>query len=346
MYINQNKPLSKENRDKVCMTGIYSLEPVRDWFKNKDDIDIHWCKNWTFAPYENIDGQIVMYDTYYSSEPTIAVVLDDEMFEKFKFEYDTTKVRRVNPKEFYKYDEEDRYHLPIDSGGSEFNKNYFVRKGAEPSIHKRLNKICEDIDKAMRDLEYLKRDKEALIQEMGQKNIKPKITPRDIHIPTYEQLMGINSFNLKADKPYLVMIDEFNDKDFTDKKDIPVINENGEITKAQDGHIYLRPVIYFPEDQTKYDECHIIYNAGKGNEISFTIYNDGRALCDNLIDFDCKANTRNEWWTAAERYLNTTFLKEYGIELNGLWDEKDNREDREKYKEIPVDLEHDDDFER
>lgn len=313
MRINSGKTLSQENRDKICMTGIYSLEPVLDWFppEQRDNYErIHWCKNWTFKPYKDLDDNIVMCDTYYSTEPTIMVVLDDELFEKFKFEYDTTKVRKVTARDFDNYDEEVRYHLPIDSGGSSYNNNYFVNIDAKPSFHKKLNNIEREIIEAKQKLSWLEDNKKRLLEEMGNEDIKPKITPFAIGVPTEKELQGIGSYLRQSKEGYLLK---------TGTPEVKYMNRNGLVETASVNRYYaVRPILYFPKEQTRYDENNIVYNPGKENEISFTVINDGMALCDKTVGTIPFMEHGLSPEYKAQEYLYQTFLDTYGIELNGV----------------------------
>ena len=142
--------LSQENIDKLCMTGIYKCEPVRSWLPSWRRDNPYHCINWTFKVRQYSDGTYVMYDTYWSGSDGFHVELTNENFDKFELLFDLNEMQRISPPDYYDYDEEDRYHLALDSGGYQYSKYYFVRKGAKKNKEKEL-------DRLNRELESLKR---------------------------------------------------------------------------------------------------------------------------------------------------------------------------------------------
>ncbi len=113
-------PLSKENQDKIVMSGLYIM---------KNSPDDNWCKNWTFVPQVLCD-QIFMADTYFSDYNSAKKLIDDN-FDLFELVMDFNKVRRVEKEVWKQYVPEKRFNYAVDSGGWEYSK-YFVLKDAKP----------------------------------------------------------------------------------------------------------------------------------------------------------------------------------------------------------------------
>ena len=149
--------LSQENIDKLCMTGIYRCDPVLSWIGSWRRDSPYHCINWTFKvrKYERSDepDKYYMYDTYWSTGDNLSVELTDENFDKFEFLFDMNEVRKVSPPDFYDYDEEDRWHIALDSGGYKFSKHYYVKKNAKKNkkvLLERLNRELESLKNEVR----------------------------------------------------------------------------------------------------------------------------------------------------------------------------------------------------
>jgi len=142
--------LSQENINKLHMNGIYRCNPVLSWLPSYKRNNPYWCKNWTFRVRE-YDGKYAMYDTYWATGDEYPVELTDENFDKFEFLFDLNDIRYVNSYEdWLEYPEEDRWRVPMDSGGSSYAK-YVVRRGAK-KVKERV------VERIQRDIEYLKQD--------------------------------------------------------------------------------------------------------------------------------------------------------------------------------------------
>ena len=139
--------LSQENINKLCMTGVYRCEPVLSWLPSyKRDTPYH-CVNWTFRV-QKYDGSDTYYmrDTYWSGREGLKVELTDDNFDKFEFLFDLNEVRKVTPPDFYDYNEEDRWHIALDSGGYEYSRHWFVRKGAKKNKEVQLERLNRELE--------------------------------------------------------------------------------------------------------------------------------------------------------------------------------------------------------
>ena len=148
--------LSQENIDKLCITGIYHCDPVLSWIEYWRRDNPYHCINWNFKirKYETSKGdKYYMCDTYWSGCEGLKVELSDKNFDKFELLFDMNEVHRVNPPDFWDYDEEDRWHIALDSGGYQFSKHYYVRKGAKKNkevLLERLNRELESLKSQVR----------------------------------------------------------------------------------------------------------------------------------------------------------------------------------------------------
>jgi hypothetical protein len=138
--------LSQENIEKLCMTGIYRCEPVLTWIELwRRDTPYH-CINWTFKVKRWDDGTYYMYDTYWTGCSGLSVELTDENFDKFELLFDLEQVQKISPPDFYDYNEENRWHIALDSGGYQYSKHYFVRKGAKKNKDIQLERLNRELE--------------------------------------------------------------------------------------------------------------------------------------------------------------------------------------------------------
>ena len=144
--------LSQENRDKLILTGLYEAEPnkkIHSWYSEP-----YWCFNWTFkVQYNENKDKYYMVDTYYGDK---YFELIDEYFELFTLIFDFNYVEKHNGNNIWDYDEDDIYHVAIDSGGMYCGGKYFIKKGATKNKEKVLRRLKEEIDSAkdrVKDLE-------------------------------------------------------------------------------------------------------------------------------------------------------------------------------------------------
>ena len=143
--------LSQENIEKLHMNGIYKCTPVLEWVPSYKRDNPYWCKNWTFRVKESKSGKFYMYDTYWSTGDEYPVELTDENFDKFEFLFNLDEIRYVNSYgDWCEYSVNDRWRVPLDSGGMEHAK-YVVRRGAKKI------KECV-IERMQREISYLKQD--------------------------------------------------------------------------------------------------------------------------------------------------------------------------------------------
>ena len=132
------------------MNGIYRCNPVLGWLPSYKRDDPYWCRNWTFKV-RQYDGKYYMYDTYWSTGDDYPVELTNENFDKFEYLFDLNEIQYVNSYEnWLEYPEEDRWRIPLDSGGTNYAK-YVVRRDVK-KVKERV------IERLKRDIDYLKYD--------------------------------------------------------------------------------------------------------------------------------------------------------------------------------------------
>ena len=158
--------LSEENINKLCMTGIYRCDPVLSWIASWRRDNPYHCTNWTFRVRKH-DGsnKYYMYDTYWSTGDGLIVELTDENFDKFEYLFDLGDVRYVNTyTNWLEYPEEDRWMVPLDSGGISYTK-FVVRRGANRVKEKVIERIQREIDDLKREIAYKERTLEDVIND-------------------------------------------------------------------------------------------------------------------------------------------------------------------------------------
>ena len=97
-------------------------------------------------------NKIYMRDTYWSGGSGLSVELTDENFDKFELLFDMNEVHKVNPPDFWDYNEEDRWHIALDSGGYRFSNHYYVRKGAQKNKEVLLERLDRELDNLRRQV--------------------------------------------------------------------------------------------------------------------------------------------------------------------------------------------------
>ena len=139
--------LSKENINKLCMTGVYECEPVLSWIESWRRDEPYHCINWTFKITVDEDcNKYYMRDTYWSTGDGFSIELTDENFDKFTLLFDMNDVCKVSPPDFYDYNEEDRWHIALDSGGYRFSNYYYVRKDAKKNKEILLKRLQHELE--------------------------------------------------------------------------------------------------------------------------------------------------------------------------------------------------------
>lgn len=157
--------LSQSNIDKLHMDGIYRCDPVLDWLPSYKRDNLYWCRNWTFKVKKTRDGKYYMYDTYWSTGDDHPIELTDENFDKFEYLFDLGDVRYVNTYTYWlEYPEEDRWMVPLDSGGISYTK-FIVRRGANRVKEKVIERIQREIDDLKREIAYKERTLEDVIND-------------------------------------------------------------------------------------------------------------------------------------------------------------------------------------
>lgn len=147
--------LSKENVNKLIITGLYRHEPDKRYRGSIYWDDMYHCFNWTFKVRHNEKtDEWYMVDTYFNDK---SIELTDDNFDEFKFLFDFNEVEKHSGENIYEYDESDWWYVAIDSGGRAYGK-YFVQKNATKVKEKVLKRIESEIDYLERQLKSKRED--------------------------------------------------------------------------------------------------------------------------------------------------------------------------------------------
>ena len=65
--------------------------------------------------------------------------------------------------DFYDYNEEDRWHVALDSGGYQYSRYYFVRKGAEKNKDIQLRRLNSELDSLKRQVKLKEEEIERIL---------------------------------------------------------------------------------------------------------------------------------------------------------------------------------------
>lgn len=137
--------LSKENEDRLVLTGLYYHEPVPEWVSQVTLGNLYWCRNWTFRVRKNpSDNNYYMVDTYFDNK---SILLTDDNFDGFQLIFDFNDVRPTSHQIARDYSDEDVYHVPVDSGGMKDGGKWFIKIDAKRDLSKVCSNIEEDIEK-------------------------------------------------------------------------------------------------------------------------------------------------------------------------------------------------------
>jgi len=155
--------LSKENAEKLIKTGLYTHEPDKRYRPSLFWDNLYHCFNWTFkVSHRESDDTWYMVDTYFGDK---YIELTDENFDEFEFLFDFNEVDKHSGKNIWEYDENDYWHVAIDSGGMYCGGKYFVKKGATKSKEKVLERIEGEIRSLERQLKNKKADYERVLND-------------------------------------------------------------------------------------------------------------------------------------------------------------------------------------
>lgn len=148
--------LSKENVEKLVKSGLYKHEPDKKYRSSLYWDNMYHCFNWTFKVKHNESKDIwYMVDTYFGDK---YIELTDENFNEFEFLFDFNEVDKHSGKNIWEYDEDDYWHVAVDSGGMYCGGKYFVKKGAIKSKEKVLERIEGEIRSLERQIESKRAD--------------------------------------------------------------------------------------------------------------------------------------------------------------------------------------------
>lgn len=145
--------LSKENADKIVLTGLYKHEPDAKYRGSLYADNLYHCFNWTFRVMHNEKyDKWYMVDTYFNDK---YIELTDDNFDEFELLFDFNEVEKHSGNHIYEYDESDWWHVAVDSGGRYFCK-FFLKKGAVKNKERVIERIKSEIEGLERDLKYKK----------------------------------------------------------------------------------------------------------------------------------------------------------------------------------------------
>lgn len=154
--------LSQENIDKLHMNGIYRCDPVLSWLPSYKRDTPYWCRNWTFRV-RKYNGKYIMSDTYWSTGDDHPIELTDENFSMFEYLFDLDDIRYINSwKDWIEYPEEDRWEVPLNSGGIN-NPKYVVRRGVKKVKKLVVDRMRQDIEDLKANLAHKERILEGII---------------------------------------------------------------------------------------------------------------------------------------------------------------------------------------
>jgi hypothetical protein len=148
--------LSKENIDRLNMKALYKHEPEVRYRGTLYSDNLYHCCNWYFKIHKWSDGRYFMYDTYWSDDSALHIEITDENIDEFEFVFDFNDVEKHSGTNIYDYDECDRYHVALNSGGMYYGGSYFVKKSANKNREKVLNRLMDEVKSAEHKLEYAK----------------------------------------------------------------------------------------------------------------------------------------------------------------------------------------------
>ena len=158
--------LSKENQEKICITGLYKHDPDRRYRGSLHWDNMYHCFNWTFKVRKEEDNYW-MVDTYFNDK---YIELTDSNFNEFKFIFDFNDVKPHSGQNIDDYEECDYWHVAIDSGGMYCGGKYFVKKDARKNKEKVLERLQYEIDRAKSDLDYAERKYQEVLN--GERNLE------------------------------------------------------------------------------------------------------------------------------------------------------------------------------
>ena len=158
--------LSKANVEKLVKTGLYKHEPDKRYRSSLYWDDMYHCFNWTFkVSHRESDDAWFMVDTYFNDK---YIELTDENFNEFEFLFDFNEVDKHSGKNIWEYDENDYWHVAVDSGGMYCGGKYFVKKGAIKNKEKVLERLQGEINSLERQL----KDKKEAYEKVKNDEVK------------------------------------------------------------------------------------------------------------------------------------------------------------------------------
>lgn len=151
--------LSAKNIEKLCVTGLYKCEPDVKYRGTIHAHDLYHCCNWTFRIRKE-DDKYLMVDTYWCGNGGLYIELTDKNFDDFTLIFDCKDVKEYKLGHIEDYDEDDWWHVAVDSGGMYCGGHYFIKKDAKPVKERVLDRLLEEIESAEHDLQSAKRNYE------------------------------------------------------------------------------------------------------------------------------------------------------------------------------------------
>jgi hypothetical protein len=151
------------NIKEIIPSGLYKCTQPKKYYNRHSDDNyqfLYHCKNWTFTPRIDKNGDITMLDTYYSAYES-GINLTEKNIADFELIFDFNDVVGIKENEYDEYDVDDVYRVAVDSGGGSFPQ-YFKKKEAKMSKERLLEKYEKELSSAEWRVNSLKSDIEKI----------------------------------------------------------------------------------------------------------------------------------------------------------------------------------------
>ena len=158
--------LSKENQEKLCITGLYGHDPDRRYRGSLYWDRMYHCFNWTFRVRRH-EEKFYMVDTYFNDQ---YIELTDDNFKEFELIFDYNEVKSHSGQNIDDYNECDYWNVAVDSGGIYCGGKYFVKKDAKKNKDKVLERLQYEIERAKSNLESKERNYQMVLS--GERDIE------------------------------------------------------------------------------------------------------------------------------------------------------------------------------
>ena len=153
----------------IIENGLYRLRP-------KDNEELRtWCRhNLLIAHKEN--NEFIFTDTYWGNGSESTNYKFNDIKNQIEFVFDLNHSLEVHEKEYYQYDEKDRFFIPMGA----HSKEHLVDSRSKKSKTNIIELLEYTIEDKKRDIEILNRNIERHTSDL--KNIKSGGDPNNIYI--------------------------------------------------------------------------------------------------------------------------------------------------------------------